>query len=64
MGNLIANQGRRFLFAADVSKNWHSRHGGELIFSRKTKFGPKGGFPRVFACFAEQNRQKPGRCGA
>ena len=23
----------------------------------------KNGFPRVFACFAKQNRQKPARCG-
>ena len=27
-------------------------------FSQETKSGPKRGFPRVFACFAEQSRQK------
>jgi hypothetical protein len=33
--------------------------GGELlIFSREDKTDKKRGFPRVFACFAPQNRQK------
>ena len=29
-----------------------------MVFRRKQKSGPKRGFPRVFACFAEQSRQK------